>query len=164
MGSVFPDCGEEQETREQGKLKLAAENRDAPVVVTTNVQFFESLLANKPSRCRKLHNIAGNIVIFDEAQMIPRDYLLPCVRAVSELTANYGCTAVLCSATQPALQGLFPSEIKSTEICENVSETYEFFRRTTIVHAEEETGDDALADEINAQKQVLCIANTRRHA
>ena len=160
---VYPDCKEEQETREQEKLKLAAENWDVPVVVTTNVQFFESLFANKSSRCRKLHNIANSVVIFDEAQMIPREYLQPCIRAISELVANYGCTAILCSATQPALQGLFPPEIKSTEICESIPELYGFFRRTTIVTAGERD-DESLANEINAKKQALCIVNTKRHA
>lgn len=160
---VFPDCKEEEETRDQEKLKLTAENWDIPLVVTTNVQFFESLFANKSSRCRKLHNIVNSVIILDEAQMIPRDYLLPCIRALSELVWNYGCTVVLCSATQPALQGLFPSEIKCTEICENVLETYEFFRRTTIVQSGE-MSDAFLAKMINAEQQVLCIVNTRSHA
>lgn len=160
---TFPDCKDEKETREQEKLKLAAENWDVPLIVTTNVQIFESLFANRSSRCRKLHNIANSVVIFDEAQMIPRDYLLPCVRAISELVWNYGCTAVLCSATQPALQELFPPEIKCTEICENVPETYEFFRRTTIVQSGE-MSDALLAETMNAQQQALCIVNTRRHA
>lgn len=160
---TFPDCKEEQETKEQEKLKLAAENWDAPLIVTTNVQFFESLFANKSSRCRKLHNIANSVIIFDEAQMIPREYLLPCIRAISELVWNYGCTVVLCSATQPALQALFPPEIQCAEICENVPETYQFFRRTTIVQAGE-MDDASLAESINAQKQALCIVNTKQHA
>ena len=160
---TFPDCKEEKETREQEKLKLATENWDVPVVVTTNAQFFGSLFANRSSRCRKLHNIANSVIIFDEAQMIPRDYLLPCVRAISELVWNYGCTAVLCSATQPALQGLFPPEIKCTEICENVPETYKFFQRTTIVQSGE-MSDTLLAEMMNTEQQVLCIVNTRQHA
>lgn len=160
---VFPDSREEQETREQEKLKLAAENWDAPVVVTTNVQFFESLFASKPSRCRKLHNIANSVVIFDEAQMIPREYLQPCIHAISELVQNYGCTAILCSATQPALQGLFPPEIPSVEIGEHIPATYEFFRRTTIVPAGK-LDDCSLAEKLNAQDQVLCIVNTKRQA
>lgn len=160
---TFPDCKEEQETERQEKLKLASENWDAPLIVTTNVQFFESLFANRTSRCRKLHNIAGSVVIFDEAQMIPCEYLLPCIRAVSELVFNYGCTAVLCSATQPALEGLFPPEIPSTEICENIPETYLFFRRTRMVRAGE-LDDETLARELGAQNQALCIVNTKKHA
>lgn len=160
---IFPDCGEDGEDPEQAKLKLAAENWDAPLIVTTNVQFFESLFSNRTSRCRKLHNIAGSVVIFDEAQMIPREYLQPCVRAVTELVLNYGCTAVLCSATQPELQTLFPPQVKSTELCENVPQLYEFFRRTRIVNAGV-LDDSALADALNGQKQALCIVNTKLHA
>ncbi len=159
---VEPD-EEENETKEQKKLKLATENWDAPVIITTNVQFFESLFANRTSRCRKLHNIVNSVVIFDEAQMIPRDYLQPCICAISELVANYGCTAVLCSATQPALQGLFPPGMKSVELCENIPELYRNFRRTTFLRAGEKD-DETLAQELGSQKQALCIVNTKKHA
>ncbi len=160
---IDPDCGEESESPGLAKLKLASENWDAPLIVTTNVQFFESLFSNKPSRCRKLHNIADSVLIFDEAQMIPREYLQPCVRAITELVLNYGCTAVLCSATQPALQGLFPPQVCAAEICEDIPRLYEFFRRTKIVQAGE-MDDGLLAEELNAQKQALCIVNTKLHA
>ena len=75
--------------------QLAAENWDKPVVVTTNVRFFESLYACRTSECRKLHNIANSVIIFDEAQMLPVKYLMPCIRAISELICNYHCTAVI---------------------------------------------------------------------
>ena len=87
-------------------MQLAAENWDKPVVVTTNVQFFESLYANKSSKCRKLHNMANSVIIFDEAQMLPVDYLKPCIAAMEELIDRYGSSVVLCTATQPALQSL----------------------------------------------------------
>ena len=77
------------------KQKLASENWDMPLIVTTNVQFFESLFSNRPSRCRKLHNIANSVILFDEAQMLPTEYLRPCTQAISELVRNYRCTAVL---------------------------------------------------------------------
>ncbi|HZJ78565.1 MAG TPA: CRISPR-associated helicase Cas3' [Clostridia bacterium] len=145
------------------RQKLSTENWDMPVVVTTTVQFFESLFANKTSKCRKLHNIANSVIIFDEAQMFPTQYLLPCVHAISELVFNYGSTAVLCSATQPALNSFFPKEIECQEICENTKELFEFFKRTKIIQLGE-LEDKELAERMNTEKQVLCIVNTRKQA
>ena len=145
------------------KLKLSSENWDIPIVVTTNVQFFESFFSNKPSRCRKLHNIANSVIIFDEAQMIPTPFLTPCLMSISELVMSYKSTCVLCSATQPSLKDRFPKEIIINEICENTELLYEFFRRTKIVNrGMMEVAQ--LATELNNCNQALCIVNSKKHA
>ena len=143
--------------------RLATENWDMPIVVTTTVQFFESLFGSKTSKCRKLHNISNSVIIFDEAQMFPVKYLIPCIRAISELVYNYGSTAVLCSATQPALNRLFPKELVIREICENTKELYKFFKGTKITMIGE-LSDSELSDRLNSEEQVLCIVNTRKQA
>lgn len=156
------DALDESEMRK----RLATENWDAPVVVTTAVQFFESLFASKTSKCRKLHNIANSVVIFDEAQMMPLLYLRPCVAVIAELVKHYGVTAVLCTATQPALNDLFKTyapDIQIHEICGRVSEYFAFFRRVNFVQEGKVTNEE-LADRLNSEEQVLCIVNSRKRA
>ncbi len=152
---------------EDSKLhRLAAENWDAPVVVTTAVQFFESLFAAKPSRCRKLHSITDAVVIFDEAQMLPVPYLRPCVNAIAELVQHYGATAVLCTATQPALEGVltqYAPELKAQEICSRTEALFNAFRRTRIIRDGAQTQAE-LAARLAENEQVLCIVNLRRTA
>lgn len=145
------------------RLELAEDNWDMPLVVTTNVQFFESLFSNRPSRCRKLHNIAGSVVILDEAQMLPLELLIPCVAALYELAENYGTTIVLCSATQPALDGLFPAGVRPREIVRDPSGLYEALRRVE-VYDRGTLGKDDIASELRGCEQALCIVNTRAHA
>lgn len=146
--------------------RLATENWDAPVVVTTAVQFFESLFAAKTSRCRKLHNIADSVVIFDEAQMLPVSYLRPCVDAIVELVQHYGVTAVLCTATQPSLNGLIQDYAPCLEVQEIIphqEKLFEFFCRVNFEH-EGCKSIPTLADHLSTQKQVLCIVNARKTA
>lgn len=145
------------------RQRLATENWDMPVIVTTTVQFFESLFGNRPSKCRKLHNIVNSVIVFDEAQMIPLPYLKPCVRTITELVYNYGCTAVLCSATQPALESFFPKELEVKEICEDKNELYEFFRRTKLQFIGP-LSDKELAAKLDTYSQVLCIVRTKKQA
>lgn len=158
---------EEGETDEKNQFqRLAAENWDAPVIVTTAVQFFESLYSNRPSQCRKLHNIANSVVIFDEAQMIPTCHLLPCVGAIASLVSRFRSTVLLCTATQPVLGDLFRRfcpEQKITELCTNVSERFRDFRRVTYRDGGT-LSDEALAENLREQNQALCIVNTRKAA
>lgn len=149
---------------DMNRKRLATENWDAPIIVTTNVQFFESLFSNRPSKCRKLHNLAESIVIFDEAQMIPLDYLRPSLAAIEALVRHYDCTAVLCTATQPPLGQFFPADLQPIEICPALMENADFFRRTTIRLREEAMTEERLAAELAAQERVLCIVNVKKTA
>ena len=144
------------------RLRLAAENWDAPIVVTTNVQFFESLLAAKTSRCRKLHNIAGSVIVLDEAQMIPVPCIDPCVHVLAELVVNYGCSVVLCTATQPALNGRFEElSLKPREIMSDPHGLAEKLERVTYEDAGE-LGNEQLARRLAEELQVLCVLNSRQ--
>jgi CRISPR-associated endonuclease/helicase Cas3 len=158
------------------KLRRAAENWDVPIVVTTAVQFFESLYANRPSRCRKLHNIAGSVVILDEVQTIPVDLLLPCMAALDELARNYGASIVLCTATQPALRKMdnalvdgrkqpigFDLDDKN-ELAPEPKRLYRTLKRVIVERHPDAISDNAIAARFREQPQMLCIVNSRRHA
>jgi CRISPR-associated helicase Cas3/CRISPR-associated endonuclease Cas3-HD len=160
---IFEDHNNNDENKTTAeKLKYASENWDAPLIATTNVQFFESLFANKKSRCRKLHNIANSVIILDEAQMIPAEYLIPCTKALEELVTRYNCTVVLCTATQPNLNKYFSVEIN--EIISNPQDLFEVFNRVSVEKIPERKTDDELIDEISGLEQVLTIVNTKKHA
>ena len=146
--------------------RLAAENWDAPLIVTTSVQFFESLFANRTSRCRKLHRIARSVVILDEAQTLPVDLLAPSLRALRELGTHYGTSVVLCTATQPAIHRRddFPIGLEGVrEIVDDPPQLYRALRRVRVNDLGPLT-DAALGRELEQYDQVLCIVNTRTHA
>ena len=159
----YPREGDENWDKGSASLGLATENWDAPLIVTTNVQFFESLFANRSSRCRKLHSLSRSVVILDEAQMIPTDLLKPSLAALWELVGNYGSTVVLCTATQPALQGLVPPDMPAKEIAPDPARLFEVLRRVAVSQLGA-VEDGKLAEEISRQHQALCIVNTRSHA
>ncbi len=147
------------------KLRLAMENWDVPIIVTTAVQFFESLFAARPSQCRKLHNIAGSVVILDEAQTLPLKLLRPAVAAIDELARNYLSSIVLCTATQPALNAPnFRGGLENVrELAPNPPELFRKLDRVRVCHVGT-LDDETLAAQLRDFDQVLCIVNNRRHA
>ncbi len=148
------------------KLRLAMEDWAAPLVVTTNVQLFESLFAARPSRARKLHNIAGSIIVLDEAQVLPRELLMPVLRMLDTLAALYGCTIVLCTATQPAFdsaqlkQGL---PLADRELAPDPEGLARRLRRARILDGGE-MDDPALVEALRGTPQGMVIVNSRKHA
>lgn len=165
--SNFIEKDDQGEQITQLRHRLATENWDAPIVVTTNVQFFESLFAGKTSRCRKLHNIAGSVIILDEAQAIPTEYLRPCLAALGELIDHYGCSVILCTATQPALDD--ESSLRKEalpDIYEIVSSPDTLFRKLKRVQVEfiGQKSDEQLAGLLKKEQQVLCIVSTKSQA
>ncbi len=158
--------------KETEQTRLASENWDAPVIVTTSVQFFESLFASKPSRCRKLHNIVNSVVVLDEAQMLPVNYLEPILKTLKLLVEKYRVSIVLSTATQPALKehtvgGVdFPGFENITEIMGNgVSELYDSLNRVKLYMPEDLTSPkpwEELSGELLQYPQVLCIVSDRK--
>jgi len=147
--------------------KLASQNWDAPIIVTTNVQFFESLLGNKSSKTRKLHNIANSVIILDEAQMLPIDYMGPCLRSLRLLVECYRSSVVLCTATQPVLAKTEQFKIGLDNIREIVSDPhslYEAFQRVCVKVIKEPVSNTGLVEKLMGTEQCLCIVSTRKHA
>ena len=160
---------------ESSKSRLASENWDAPIIVTTNVQFFESLFAAKTSRCRKLHNIVDSIVVLDEAQLLPPEFLQPVLDALNLLTKHYGVTAVLSTATQPALasRNYFDAQNNMRgldnvrEIINDPDLLYSQLERVNVrLPADWDTSVswDKLASEISQHESALTIVNRRKDA
>ncbi len=153
--------------RETTRSRLASENWDAPLIVTTNVQLFESLFASRPGRCRKLHRIANSVIILDEAQTLPVTLLKPCLRVLDLLVKQYGCSIVLCTATQPAIEhreGEFEIGLdKARPIIDDAPALYRRLRRVEIRDAGTLLSEE-LAMRMAGTEQGLAIVNTRRHA
>jgi CRISPR-associated endonuclease/helicase Cas3 len=158
---------EDDETEE--RRRLAAENWDAPIIVTTNVQFFESFFANRSSRLRKLHNVAKSVIILDEAQMLPVPLLRPTLEVIRELAEHYNCSVVLCTATQPALtkNDEFTGGLEGVRELMNAPLHLEkAFGRVRIVREQRLgiTKDADITTLIRNEKSCLCIVNTKKHA
>ncbi len=161
VGNVVEHHSNLDPDKETPRTRLASENWDAPIVVTTNVQFFESLYAARPSRCRKLHNLVNSVIILDEAQLLPPKLLEPCVDAMNVLIKHYGVTLVLSTATQPAL----PNLLGLREIIAAPATLYQRLKRTTIIVPPDlnlPVDWAGLAWQLQGHEQVLCVVNTRR--
>ena len=157
-------CNVDYESSEEFKpMQLASENWDKPVVVTTHVQFFESLFANKSSKCRKIHNIANSVIILDEAQMLPMDYLKPCIAMLQELVDSYSASIVLCTATQSALDSFFSKNELIKELCPRMEEQFSFFKRVNYQNLGK-IRQDHLIEKLKKENNALCIVNTKKAA
>ena len=147
------------------KYKLATENWDMPLIVTTNVQLFESMYSSKTSSVRKLHNIFNSIIILDEAQVIPNEYLKPCIKALEELVKNYNCTVIICTATQPEFQknGLISEEFHVTEIIDDTFNLFQSLKRVEGKFIGKQT-IESICEKMDSHNQVLTIVNTKNYA
>ncbi|MGB7991337.1 MAG: CRISPR-associated helicase Cas3' [Candidatus Methylophosphatis roskildensis] len=168
---------ESDPAQETSRSRLACENWDAPLIVTTNVQLLESLFARRTSRCRKLHNLVGSVIVLDEAQLLPVEFLQPILDVLRLLVADYGVTLLLCTATQPALtsrqsfdprrglRGFAPEQV--TEIIDDVPTLYATLKRVEVHRPTSlETKRDwpDIAREFAQHDAVLAIVNRRADA
>ena len=159
--------------RETSKSRLIAENWDGPLIVTTNVQFFESLFAAKTSRCRKIHNIVNSVVILDETQLLPPEFLQPILDVMNTLARHYEVTFVFSTATQPALGTLKTFQNKLCGL-DNIHEIMEEpdalscdLKRVTVTlpqDFDQARSWDEIAQEIQTHPRVLTVVNSRKDA
>ena len=147
------------------RSQLASENWDTPIVLTTNVQLLESLFAQRPSVCRKLHNIAKSVIILDEAQAIPRGMLAPTTDVLESLVRNYGCSVVLCTATQPGFTHDVLRDCGFSSTTELIPSNLKFDRvKVDWSNARCTTSWEDLAIKIAAEPDVLVIVHRRDDA
>lgn len=156
----------------QSRRQALTENWDSPIIITTSVQFLESLFGNRPGSSRKLHRLAKSVILFDEVQTLPNNLAIPTLATLSRLTERYGSTIVFATATQPAF-GHLDKSVKEYCTCgwqpgEIVPETLNLFGRAKRVDVEWDTDKPLswtnLAQELNDDKQALCVVNLKRHA
>jgi len=164
-----------QETERYERTRLLAENWDAPIIVTTNVQFFESLFSHKVSRSRKVHSIANSVVVFDEVQMFPTEFLHPMLRLLEDLRCIYHTQLLFCSATLPPFDKDHSSSFKKVNDFHQLSEAiqpivpedperFKVFDRVVYHLEEKEYTTKELAEKLAQHDSALCIVNSRRDA
>ena len=150
------------------KLRLASENWDHPLIVTTTVQLFESLFANNPSRARKLHNLARSVILIDEVQTLPPELLHPTLDALRQLTEHYQATVIFSTATQPAfeLAERVPefANVKIREIVPDFPRHFSALKRVRYEYRKTPMTWREVADEIRTKSQVMVVLNTRQDA
>ncbi len=164
---------EEKESQLAIQMKLATENWDYPIVVTTNVQLFESMYSNRPSHCRKLHNLCNSVLILDEVQTLPTDYLQPIVNALKTYQRQFGMSVLFTTASQPVLEGehrgcnytvILKGIDNVTEIIPSALRLHEKLRRVNLHFDERRSSYDEIAGRLAEHHRVLCIVNTRKDA
>jgi CRISPR-associated helicase Cas3 len=173
LSGIRPEDDKTQSDDTDYQGRLLAENWDAPVIVTTNVQLLESLFANRPGACRKLHRLARSVILFDEVQTLPLAIAIPTLAALSRLAERYGTTVVFATATQPAFSHLnkyvkkfCASGWAPREIIPANADLFGCVRRNEVIWpaSGKRTGWQELAGKIKTHEQALCIVNLKRHA
>ena len=167
------DYSEKDDTRLANEMRLATENWDYPIIVTTNVQLFESLFSNVASDCRKLHNITKSVLILDEVQTLPMEFLHPIIDTLDTLKRILGTSVLFTTASQPRVSG----EIKGAnpfvsfsglsnvhEIIPSEAKLYDKLRRVELKFDDKKQGYDDIANRLSQYDRVLCIVNTRKDA
>lgn len=164
--SIFPDLLEDhsQSNLKDEEREFAA-RWSVPVIITTSVRFFESFFAYKPTDCRKLHNIANSVIIFDEAQSLPAELTSVTLQTVNELCSRYHCTMVFSTATQPDFDALKTVSWKPTEIMPDHVRLYKALKRTNVQwKLDEPVSLEKIADQMAQNNSVCAIVNLRKHA
>lgn len=146
--------------------RLASENWDAPIVVTTTVQLFESLMARSTSKCRKLHNIQNSVIILDEVQTLPLPLLPTIMSVLKDLVSYFNVTVVFCSATQPALnEFLTKDDIEPIELAPNPENLFSKLERVHYYNFSNEKWDwEKIEEEIQSSERVMAVMNTKKDA
>jgi CRISPR-associated helicase Cas3/CRISPR-associated endonuclease Cas3-HD len=170
-GFEYSGGGEHQEISRQ--RALLAENWDAPIIITTSVQFLESLFSNSPAACRKLHRLVNAVVIFDEVQTLPLRILIPTLAALSHLCYRYGVTVIFATATQPAFDHLddrirkfCPAGWRPSEIAPPALKLFERTKRVAVEwpRPDQRTSLEEVAEELSACQQAMCVVNVKGDA
>ncbi|WP_070465912.1 CRISPR-associated helicase/endonuclease Cas3 [Porphyromonas sp. HMSC065F10] len=172
---VVEQQGEDDKSDEQmSRLKFLTENWDAPIILTTNVQFFESLFASKPAKCRKVHSIANSVIVMDEVQALPESFLSPILSAISTLSGAFHCSILCCSATQPVYDEdlnspntkgeKYPPLVIKGDLVPREARYFAPFDRVDYHLEPQMVTSQELAERLAAEHSVLCVVNSRKDA